>query len=913
MKEYFNKNFNELYYSQLIENVDIAIIAFNESGYVTKANSAVESLFGLSIGDLLGLHVSDKKFQLTDLNGDDISLEQNPFNRAIIKGIITDKAVYGINNKNFGNKQWFTISFFRGYLDKTFKTIQILAVITDVTSLVMSYLDTKFKKNIQDVLIAISSNFINIPIDKYDEIINQSLEDIGTYMDADRVYIFDYDFQKMTASNTYEWCAKDIIPQINELQNYPVNNIPEWIDKHVNGIELVIDDVLSLKEENNVRKILEPQGIKSIITVPIMSNDKCIGFLGLDAVKGHFTYTDSHRELLGIFAKLYANLWQRYKDIKDLDENRKFLSDLIQNSGSLIAIKDLDGRYEFVNKIWEKTTGLTVEKTLGRTDFELFDFEIAEQFFKNDQQVLKKKKSIKFEEYTIERGIKNYFIASKFPVFNSTGKITGLCAMITDMTEQKKAESYKMARKQAEAESNAKSIFLSNVTHEIRTPLHAIISYSHLLNSDTSLSEDQYKKVSAINRNSEHLLTLIDDILDYSKIEAKRMDLNISQFNLYNLIKNIESMFNISAEQKQLSFEIYVGKNVPKTIKSDEKKIKQILVNILSNAIKFTNEGGVKFHINIGKDENKKIKYILFKVIDTGLGIKSKSIQEIFKPFKQIRINNTDSGTGLGLPISKELSDLLGGRLSISSKEGIGTKATLLLPFDNNDYQKNSETELISAEEFDNTINESIRVLIVEDNDDIRDTITEMLENSNIQSFAFNNCTDALKKINHIKPDIILTDIRLPVMSGYDFISHIKKDVKIANIPIIVTSASLNEIDSPKFSHLGINAFLIKPFTQTSFIKVIHGVHLNENYINNQISEMGNTDLTIFQNYDKISILKLFLLRDAVEMGEISKMKEIINDLSKTNPISAKLLDKLVDKYEYEKIMNMINYIHGSE
>ncbi len=321
------------------------------------------------------------------------------------------------------------------------KCIGFKGVNTDVTKLQNKVEEVKEVSLVRKLLNEIANRFVNVKASKLDSLINQSIQELAEYVDADRFYLITYDLENLLSSNTHEWCAPGIEPQIDELQNIPVDGIPQWLEAHLNHEILEIPDVLALPKDDNVREILEPQGIKSLITFPVFVAGELFAFVGIDSVKDYHNYTSAEREVLKLFAKLLGNTYEKMRANQKLIETTDFLNELIEQNQSLIYVKDLDGIYLRVNEAWEKTIGLTRERVLGNDDFDLFPDEIARQFKENDHMVLEKGEIINVEEKlsTGENDLR-YFITVKFPLKDKEGKIYAISGVSTEITQRKLAQ-----------------------------------------------------------------------------------------------------------------------------------------------------------------------------------------------------------------------------------------------------------------------------------------------------------------------------------------------------------------------------------------------------------------------------------------------------------------------------------------
>ncbi|MGM0738241.1 MAG: PAS domain-containing protein [Bacteroidota bacterium] len=613
---------------------------------------------------------------------------------------------------SIGWQQWTDTAI----LDDSGNVTEIQSSGRDITGKVKAEKDLMLQTRLQELLMGMSATYISIPEHEVDRAIRDSLAELGTFAGADRFYIFEYDFDRNISNNTYEWCAAGIEPQIGYLQDYPNEHIPQWIQTHKKGRIMHVPNVHALPQDNSIRQMLEPQGIKSLITVPMMDRDKCLGFVGLDFVTDYHKINDYEKRLLTVFAQMMVNVQNRLKTQKALNENERFLADLIDKSASIIMVKNLDGTYRLVNQKWQEIAGQESQEVIGRTDADLFDAENARRFMENDRYVVETGQTIEREETLDGPGGKRYFLSTKFPVRDSTGGITGVCGMVFDITDRKSAEEHRIARSEAEAANRAKTTFLSNMSHEIRTPLNSIIGFSRLLERDTGLTDKQVEQIQTIIRSSEHLLTLVNDILDFSRIEAGAAVLNPSRFPLRRLVDDVCQLFSLRAEQKGLRLLVDIPGDIPGVVEADEARIKQVLVNLMSNAVKMTEQGHISLRIRsdrpsgTGSADRSSLAddhspaagrpetvapakedaiplsgsscpaELQFDVRDTGPGIPEAQQKHLFTKFHQLQEGIRKGGTGLGLPISQELARLMNGSLTVESAPGKGSCFSLTIP-----------------------------------------------------------------------------------------------------------------------------------------------------------------------------------------------------------------------------------------
>ncbi len=376
--------------------------------------------------------------------------------------------------------------------------------------------------------------------------------------------------------------------------------------------------------------------------------------------------------------------------------------------------------------------------------------------------------------------------------------------------------------KEAQAATEAKSTFLSTMSHEIRTPMNVIMGFGQLLEKDPSLSEKQLKQITTINRSSYHLLELINDILELSKIEAGKLDINLESFNLLSLIDDLESFFLVKAHGKKISFSIQVNKEVPQFIRTDKRKLYQILLNLVGNAIKFTDIGDVSLKVSFKQPFNNieignKLVNLCFEVKDTGVGIAEEELDKLFEPFTQTTSGkNIQEGTGLGLTIVSHYIELLDGTVEVQSIEKQGTTFTINLPVsistefcEANTYSRSSPQVTIIGLAANQP---SYKILIIEDKDENSRLLCDILEPIGFTVQIAENGQKGIIQAQSWQPNLILMDMQMPVMDGYEATKHIKAHAKGKTPIIIAITAQVFEKDRQNILATGCDDFIPKPF-----------------------------------------------------------------------------------------------------
>ena len=473
------------------------------------------------------------------------------------------------------------------------------------------------------------------------------------------------------------------------------------------------------------------------------------------------------------------------------------------------------------------------------------------------------------------------------------------------------------AQQSAESANQAKSRFLANISHELRTPLNVILGYAQLMTRHQTLTDEQRENLDIIVRSGQHLLLLINDILDLAKIEAGRISLNTRSIDLYHVLDDMEEMFALRAKNKRLLLTFDCDADVPQYIRTDEGKLRQILTNFLSNAIKFTENGGVTLKVEIyplksGQARNVNLQ---FSISDTGIGIAPEELDKLFDAFSQTESGRqANEGTGLGLSISRQFVRLMGGDVSVSSQPGKGTtfafniQATRVEAYEIEQENPSRRVIGLVPQQSD------YRILIVDDNFENRALLKYMLEPVGFKIQEAMNGQEALEYVPQWRPHLILMDNRMPVMDGLEATRRIKASPAGKTTKIIAVMASAFENDRRAALDAGCDDFVRKPFHETRIFEAIHE-HLQVQYVYDESSEsLPKKQNTVDEACLKPDVLRtlppalLHELKEAAIRANIATMLQIIRQISPSNAHLAELLTQLTNNYDYQTILTAIEH-----
>jgi len=861
-------------YKNLFENSIDGFYRSSFEGKFIDVNSSLVKLLGYdSKEELLNVDIKSQLY-FNDLDREKVLQESENESRKI----------NSIRRKD-GSELWVE-DYVKKVNDSNGDLLYYEGIIRDVSQV-------KKAKKIQKVLFKISQEGYK----------TQSLKDLnefimlelGKLIDTTNFYIAFYNEENQTISIPF-------ITGEDAKESFPVG-------KSMTGY-LIKKNASILIKSNEFKQLIASGEVQLIGTfpkawlgVPLSENNKVIGAIVVQSYSDKNAFKQDDIELLEFISSQIGFILQRRKVIQENAISKELLRKVLDNIPTKVFWKDKNSKFLGLNATFLKEMNVDNESmVIGKTDFELHHIKDAEKYRADELAVMKSgKPKLNYIESQIRNGKEHSYISSKLPFFDSNNKVVGIIGTSEDITERIENENkLKKATEEAITANLSKSTFLSNMSHEIRTPMNAILGYSQLLQDDSNLTKDQQESLRTINKSGEHLLDLINDILDMSKIEAGRITLKPVNFDFIELLKEVEQLFKIKAIQKnlELSFQLTLG--VPKNIFADESRVKQVIINLLGNALKFTTDGFV--HVLIEDIDNETMKVC---VKDSGRGILKEEHEVIFKPFEQSQKGGqVREGTGLGLAISKKFANLMGGDITIESEYQKGSEFSFTFKFqEGEDYkiveEKKKFKVLSLAPEM-----KGLKVAIVDDRFENRDILYKKLTPLGFETKMAENGIEAVALYKNWKPDIILMDVVMPVMDGVEATRQILKLANGHDVKIFVVSASALESEQKEIMQIGATVFIKKPVIFDSLLYEMH-TKGNVQFLFEENNLVENNQKGAALSSEVPQHLKDKFIK-ASEEGDFTLLQELLEELENDSNKSFKYIEECINEMEFENLINCL-------
>jgi PAS domain S-box-containing protein len=605
--------------------------------------------------------------------------------------------------------------------------------------------------------------------------------------------------------------------------------------------------------------------------------------------------------------------------VYEIKEDQRYLNTLLNNVPAQIFMLDIAGRFLSVNRHFELTFKCFMSECQGKSVYDMFPREQAEVLQGHNQEVFASHKPLHFEETITYNGETRSYSIIKVPLYDSAGASFAVCGIAMDITDRKQAETeleeyrnhleelvgqrtteMEVAKCAAEKANEARSRFLTNVSHEIRTPLNSVLGFSQLLEQDPSLSPQGCDRVKNIIKSGECLLSLINDVLAMSRIDAGCIELRTAPVDLNELFLDLDAIFRPRAEEQGLSFTCICAESIPRLITTDLGKLRQVLINLLGNAFKYTRHGSIALRaFSAGSDR------IAIEVEDSGIGILPEELDDLFEPF--VRSSNGDNatcGTGLGLAISREYVNLMGGEIVVTSSINTGScfrfefHAPAIITAPVSGTASRRVTGLAPGQG-------DIHVLIVDDNLDNSCLMRVMLEPLGFIVDEASGGSEAIEKACSRLPRIILMDMVMPVMDGAETTRRLRSIYPAESLTIIGVSASTFVDEKNYYFESGIDAFIAKPFLKQELFDTL-ALHAGVSFAIDEIITPKSAVKTI-PTLKMMSAKWLNLFGRALSRGHITRLRHLAEEARKLDPLLSAYLIDLTNHYDLKTLKKLLS------
>jgi PAS domain S-box-containing protein len=615
---------------------------------------------------------------------------------------------------------------------------------------------------------------------------------------------------------------------------------------------------------------------------------------------------------------LNADLEQRVQlRTQESRQQTRYLRTLIDMLPMWAWFKDVHSRYLVVNQAHAAARGHSADAMVGRSDLHLLAPDLAQQQLADDKEVMVSRQRKTTEEWAADNGRVVWMETYKAAVLDEDGTLLGTVGAARDISERKAVEAAREAAlSEAQYLARQRSEFLTQMSHELRTPLNAIMGFAQILRRDKTLAERQMRALKIIDESGHHLLTLIDDILDLARIDAAKVELYPAEVNFAVFVEIVCDTIQVKAEDKSLLFTYQAGPDLPGTIRVDEKRLRQILLNLLSNAVKFTDSGRITLRVMrvaAPAVRGSNVARLHFEVEDEGIGMSDTQMARLFQPFEQVAEGKRrEGGTGLGLAISRQLIRLMGADIEVRSQPGKGSVFSFEIEVPAS--QRQVQVRVVQSAPI-GYLGERRKILVVDDVLENRAMLLEGLATLGFVTAEACNGSEALEVAARFHPDLVVMDLMMPVMDGFEATRRLRSSPQTAGLPIIATSASATTQTEVRSREAGASEFVSKPIREPLLLDAIAVLLQLEwivdktavSHVNGSGSEDGDV---VPPPPDEMEVLRGLAL--AGNMRSIRDRADHVRGLDPRYAAFAAQLQALAEGYQSSAITTMIERYSNS-
>ncbi|MDR9828378.1 aerobic respiration two-component sensor histidine kinase ArcB [Vibrio sp. FNV 38] len=593
---------------------------------------------------------------------------------------------------------------------------------------------------------------------------------------------------------------------------------------------------------------------------------------------------------------LENEVFQRERTQVELAERTALLRSFIDTSPDLIYYRNSEGLFSGCNRAMEELIGKSERELVGLTPWDVYDKDTAEYIVDTDEQVFSNNKPITYEQWLeYPDGRKAYFELRKVPFYSNSGRHLGLVGFGRDITERKRYE------ESLEKASRDKTTFISTISHELRTPLNGIVGLSRML-LDTHLDDQQRKHLQTINVSAVTLGNIFNDIIDMDKFDRSKLELLPVPVNFEDFVVEIESISALMAEQKNLRFDLERLTDLPYMIEVDGTRLRQVLWNLISNAMKFTKEGGVV--MNVSASQSPDTAHIMIEIEDTGIGIPDKELEKIFAMYYQVKSGKDNLhavGTGIGLAVSKLLINMMNGDITVSSEEGFGSTFTIEMSV--------PLAEASVEVERPPKLQQSLSIFMVEDIELNVTVAKSLLESFGHQVTVAMTGQEALETFEPTDYDLVLLDIQLPDMTGFDIATTLRHQYESLP-PLVALTANVIK-DKNEYLNKGMDDAISKPLSVAAFHQVI-AKFCSKDSGDNHAPPVVETELFTKNSSQYDVMLDLEMLNSYIDIVGTKPVADSINMFEEAMPEYIKILDSNMTARDNKGIVSEAHKIKGA-
>lgn len=659
----------------------------------------------------------------------------------------------------------------------------------------------------QRLLVSISHTMLKTV--NQDEFFKLILKEIGKNILASRIYIFELKEKKLW-TNTYEWCADDIDPSIDILQNIREEDIEFFFKELRTGNPFIFENVSQIQDKET-SLYLSVQDILSICIIPIYHDHKISGFFGIDMCVNHATWSPETVDLLVAMTNLISSAMGHFIVKHQLEKQSYEFKNILDSFPDPVYISDMDNyKLLFCNKI---TRDIFPDATLP-------DVTCHKLFENLDEPCSFCSNKLFDADYTPITWIRHNEIAGRtYSLIDCCvewqGRKKARFSVAHDISDILAAEQREISATEANA---SKNYFLTNMSHELRTPLNGILGLVHLIRK-TCVDDNTKAYLSKINASTNTLLSLINNILDCTNLDSKSIIIKNNPITIQSILQNVVDTLKYSATEKNLVLDCNIDENLSFNIMGDFPRLTQVIMNLIINAIKFTDTGVITIDCNV-KEKTEMHATIEIKVKDTGIGIKKSEFNTIFDVFSQSDSSLTRNygGAGMGLAISHRLIKLMGGNIDIDSTINKGSTFTVTIPFfiASEDITPCKNRNICQLKNLKN-----VRILVVEDNAINQLIIEEILKNEECHVDIAQDGEQCIAMLENSNYDIVLMDIQMPIMDGLTATKFIRKKFSPQELPVVALTAHAQESDKIDSFEAGMQEHITKPIDIKGLISTL--------------------------------------------------------------------------------------------